>query len=62
MCSCIQNAANQTLRGSDQGRAAAFFRDPEKAHEVWISQSSSDDAFWDRYKHFGATAEAFCAG
>ena len=61
LCGCIQNAADQTLRGSDQRRAAKFFRKPDLAHKVWISQSASDDAFWDRYKEFGRVAEATCA-
>ncbi len=51
-----------TLRGSDQRRAAKFFRDPDLAHKTWVSQTASDDAFWDRYKEFGAAAEAYCAG
>ena len=62
MCGCIQEAADQTLSNSDQRRAAAFFKDPDKAHKVWLSKSDRDDEFWERYKNFGATAEAFCAG
>lgn len=62
LCGCIQQVADMTLQGSDQRRAAAFFKDPEKAHSTWTSQSASDDAFWDRYKNFGTTAEAYCAG
>ena len=62
LCGCIQQAADLTLSGGDQRRAAKFFKDPERAHETWVSQSSADDAFWERYKQFGATAEAYCAG
>lgn len=62
MCGCIQKVANQTLRGGDQRRAAKFFRNPEEAHEVWMSKRDNDDRFWDRYKAFGAQAEATCAG
>ena len=62
LCGCIQQAADVTLSGGDQRRAAKFFGDPERAHATWVSQSASDDAFWDRYKQFGATAEASCAG
>lgn len=61
LCSCIQDVADQTLRGSDQRRAAKFFRDPDLAHEVWVSKRDADDAFWDRYKQFGELAEAYCA-
>lgn len=62
LCSCIQDVADQTLRGADQRRAASFFKDPDKAHKVWMSKSKSDDAFWERYKAFGAQAEAYCGG
>lgn len=62
LCGCIQQAADMTLSGGDQRRAAKFFKDPEAAHATWVSQSKSDDAFWDRYKSFGQTAEAFCGG
>lgn len=62
LCGCIQQAADLTLSGGDQRRAAKFFKDPEAAHATWVSQSKSDDAFWDRYKSFGQTAEAYCAG
>ena len=62
LCSCIQQAADMTLSGGDQRRAAKFFKDPEAAHATWVSQTASDDAFWERYKSFGQTAEAYCAG
>ena len=62
LCGCIQQAADMTLSGGDQRRAAKFFKDPEAAHATWTSQSKSDDAFWERYKSFGQTAEAYSAG
>lgn len=62
LCGCIQQAADMTLTGSEQRRAATFFKDPDKAHKVWLSKSDRDDEFWERYKNFGATAEAYCAG
>jgi hypothetical protein len=62
LCGCIQQAADLTLSGGDQRRAAKFFKDPEAAHATWVSQTASDDAFWERYKSFGQTAEAYCAG
>lgn len=61
LCGCIQEVADMTLRGADQRRAAKFFRDPDAAHEVWISQRAADDAFWERYKQFGDMAETYCA-
>lgn len=62
VCSCIQQVADMTLTGGDQRQAAKFFADPERAQSVFLSKRASDDAFWDRYKNFGATAEAYCAG
>jgi hypothetical protein len=62
LCGCIQQVADMVLSHNDQRRAAKFFRDPDAAHAVWISQRPADDAFWDRYKEFGAMAEAYCAG
>jgi hypothetical protein len=62
VCACIQQVADMTLRGADQRRAAKLINDPDTAHKVWLSKSAADDAFWERYKNFGATAEAYCAG
>lgn len=62
VCACVQQVADMTLRGADQRRAAKLIKDPEAAHNVWLSKRESDDAFWERYKNFGATAEAYCAG
>jgi hypothetical protein len=60
LCSCIQQVADMTLRGSDQRRAAKFFRDPDQAQEVRMSKRDSDNEFWARYKAFGDAAEAYC--
>jgi hypothetical protein len=62
LCSCIQQVADVTLQGADQRRAASFFRNPDKAQQVFMSRSRADDAFWQRYKTFGAQAEQSCAG
>lgn len=61
VCSCIQQVADMTLARGDQRRAAKFFRNPDKAQDVFLSQRASDDAFWERYRRFGATAEAHCS-
>lgn len=61
-CSCIQKVADMTLQGSDQRRAARFFADPDAAQEMRISRRENDSAFWQRYRNFGSTAEAYCAG
>jgi len=62
LCNCIGQVADMALRGSDQRRAASFFKDPDRAQQVKMSQRDADDAFWDRYKVFGEQAEARCAG
>ncbi|WP_415182096.1 hypothetical protein [Phaeovulum sp.] len=62
LCGCIQQVADQTLSQSDQRRAAKFFKNPHQAQEVRQSGRASDEAFWQRYKNFGVTAEAYCAG
>ncbi|MCE2738456.1 MAG: hypothetical protein LW703_08820 [Rhodobacter sp.] len=62
MCNCIQEAADKTLRGADQRRAAKFFSDPEEAQQVRMSDRESDNAFWERYKAFGDKARELCAG
>ncbi|TCO71270.1 hypothetical protein [Rhodovulum euryhalinum] len=61
LCGCIQNAADLTLTRGDQKQAARFFRDPHEAQEVRQSDRRRDAAFWERYRRFGATAEAFCS-
>ena len=60
LCGCIQQVADLTLRGSDQRRAAKLMKDPDLAHEVWISKRESDDEFWEHYKAFGDAAAAYC--
>lgn len=62
LCGCIQQVADWTLPGSDQRRAAKFFKNPDEAHSAWLSQSGKDDAFWERYETFGSTAEVWCGG
>ncbi|MEH7827381.1 hypothetical protein [Gemmobacter denitrificans] len=61
VCGCIQQVADMTLKGGDQRKAAKMMRDPDLAHEVWISKRDADDAFWERYKAFGQQAEAYCS-
>ena len=60
LCGCIQDAANLTLTSRDQRRAAAFFNDPHQSQVLRQSDRRGDEAFWERYKNFGQTAEVFC--
>ncbi len=61
LCNCIGQVAGFTLTSSDERRVAAFFKDPDKAQKTKMSTTRADDAFWDRYKAFSETAQAYCA-
>lgn len=61
MCACIQQAADMTLRGADQRRAAKFFTDPDEAQRVKLSDKHADDEFWERFRNFTSTAESICS-
>ncbi len=61
VCGCIDQVADQTMSRSDQRRAAGFFKDPDKAQQVRMSDRPSDEDFWLRYKNFATTAEGYCA-
>ena len=61
LCSCIQGAADQTLTGRDQRTGATFFDNPQAAQDMRMSDRSSHEAFWDRWRNFGETAEALCS-
>jgi hypothetical protein len=61
VCGCIQQVADETLSRGDQRAAARFFRDPHQAQEVRQSGRPRDEAFWLRYRDFGARAEARCS-
>ena len=62
LCGCIQTAANQSLSQADQRRAVPFFADPERAQDVRKSDTTRNDAFWDRYLAFADRAEQVCGG
>lgn len=62
MCRCVDSVAQSTLTRSEQRRAASFFSDPDRAQQVRMSKTASDNAFWDRYRAFGASAEQYCTG
>ncbi len=60
LCSCVQQAANSTLNGSDQLRAASFFANPELAQDTRRSDRRGDERFWDRYEVFTQRAQQRC--
>lgn len=61
LCSCIQGVANAELSSNDRSRVARFFADPEIANETKISDTFANDAFWDRYRAFTASARRQCS-
>jgi hypothetical protein len=61
LCNCIGQVADFTLLPADERRVATFFKDPDKAQKTKMSESRADDAFWERYKAFSETAQAYCA-
>ncbi|SEK25011.1 hypothetical protein [Pacificibacter marinus] len=61
LCGCIQQAADLTLKNSDQRKAAKFFKDPHKAQELRQADGRANETFWLRYKNFGTTAAQHCA-
>jgi hypothetical protein len=62
LCSCIQQVADITLQNGDQNLVASFFKDPNKAEKLRMSQTKRDDAFWERYTTFGDQARLSCTG
>lgn len=60
LCGCVDQVAKATLTSSERRRASKFFRDPELAEQTRMSKKTRDDEFWDKYKAFGARAEATC--
>lgn len=61
LCGCIQQAADLTLKNSDQRKAAKFFKDPHKAQELRQADGRANETFWKRYKNFGTTAAQHCS-
>ena len=62
LCQCIQRVADVTLSRGDQRLVATFFKNPDKAQDVRMSQSRRDDEFWDRYTVFTQQAGMACQG
>lgn len=60
LCTCIGSAAREMLSYREQRQAARLMRDPDEAEALRMSSSRRDEAFWERYRAFGTTAEAMC--
>ncbi|MHA6265021.1 hypothetical protein ACXYMO_17615 [Arenibacterium sp. CAU 1754] len=60
-CGCVQSVANASLSSSDQRRGASFFSNPQSAQDIRQSDNASNEAFWKRWKAFGAQAAKVCS-
>ena len=60
LCNCVQGVANAELSSADRGRLERFFKDPEFAHSIRISDTEANDDFWRRYQAFVSTARSTC--
>lgn len=60
LCTCLQRVADAVLSLAEQRRGAQLFVDPHKSQELRASTRGSDQAFWNKWERFGATAEANC--
>ena len=61
LCACIAGVADATLTRRDIRVAARFFEDPQRAQDIRQSDRPRDEAFWDRYRVFGTSAERACS-
>ncbi|PJE28922.1 hypothetical protein SAMN06297129_1221 [Pseudooceanicola antarcticus] len=61
LCGCIQGVADLVLSSRDQRTAAKLFRSPDKAQDMKMSASRSDERFWEKYSYFGSIAQEQCA-
>ena len=60
LCNCVQGVANAELSSADRSRLERFFKDPEFAHTIRISDTTANDAFWRRYQAFVTRARNTC--
>ena len=61
LCTCIGQAAQRTLTGSQMREGARFFTDPQRAQDVRTSNSRRHEDMWRAWRNFGQTAEAMCS-
>lgn len=63
LCGCIQNVADSMLSARQQVIGAQIFVEPHKSQEIRASANKSnaaDQAFWETWRSFGATAAQRC--
>jgi hypothetical protein len=60
LCSCIQKVANSNLSMIERRKVAKWFKNPRKAEQVRMSDRTSDEELWQKYKSFGKLARKTC--
>ncbi|GAA6190286.1 hypothetical protein DS909_01925 [Phaeobacter gallaeciensis] len=60
LCGCIQRVANKSLSRTERRKVAKWFADPHQAQQIRMSDRSSDEQLWLRYKAFGQKVHATC--
>ena len=60
LCGCVQAVADARFSSSEQRRITRFFAEPHLTQEMRQSDKPSDEAFWLRWKAFGAESEQVC--
>jgi hypothetical protein len=62
LCACIGRVADATLTRGQMRQGARFFRDPQRAQDVRMSNRRSDEELWRAWREFGERAEQSCGG
>ena len=60
LCTCIGAAASIALDDRDIRTVLGFFRDPQAAQDMRMSDRARDERFWQRYLAFQQIAEDLC--
>lgn len=60
LCGCIQSVADTMLSAREQALGAQILIEPHKSQEIRASAKASDNAFWDKWRRFGAAAGQTC--
>ena len=61
LCRCIDQVAQQRLTLADRKMVVRFFKDPDMAQKIRMSDRRSHEDFWERYVAFSQTASAICS-
>lgn len=60
LCSCIGDAASNTLSRSQMREGARWFDEPQRAQDVRQSDRESDEAMWSAWRTFSSLAQQSC--